>query len=184
MGMALFFIILGLILWSSVCEWILHRYVMYRVSFRFRYAYEAHAKVHHNIYKSDNSYHVQRGDDGKKIAMAKWNGIVISILAGIPMIVFGYWMFILAFIISMSYYGVYEFMHWCMHMPKRRSMEYMMWFRKLNGHHLLHHRYVNKNYNVVLPFGDLIFGTLMIRSPIKFKQCKSAYCLPDVQPMK
>jgi hypothetical protein len=28
----------------------------------------------------------------------------------------------------------------------------------------------------------LIFGTLLRRSPIKFKQCRESYCLPNVQP--
>jgi sterol desaturase/sphingolipid hydroxylase (fatty acid hydroxylase superfamily) len=69
-----------------------------------------------------------------------------------------------------------------MHLPKMRFVEKTNLFRKLNGHHLLHHRYMNRNYNVVLPFADLIFGTLLRRSPIKFKQCSETYCLPNVQP--
>ena len=171
-----------LICWCSVCEWLLHRYVMHRPPLGFTYAYNAHTKVHHNLFKYDETYHAQNEEDGKKIPMAEWNGVVIATLAGLPMFVFGYKMFILTFVVAMCYYGVYEFIHWCMHLPNRRHVEYRWWFRKLNGHHLLHHRYMNKNYNVVLPLADWLFGTLLLRSPVKFMQCKSDYCLPDVQP--
>ncbi len=62
--------IVGLILWSSICEWLLHRFVMHKAPFGFEYAYTAHTKVHHSIYKYDETYHAQEGDDGKKIPMA------------------------------------------------------------------------------------------------------------------
>lgn len=174
--------IVGLILWCSICEWCLHRFVMHRPLLKFDYAYVAHTKVHHHVFKYDETYHCQKDDDKSTIPMAWWNGLVIASLAGLPMFVFGYKMFLLTFVIALCYYGVYETIHWYMHLPNRRSIEYRWWFRKLNGHHLLHHRYMYKNYNVVLPFADFIFGTLLLRSPIKFGQCKATYCLPDVQP--
>ena len=180
--MILLLTIVGLIMWCSVCEWTLHRFVMHKPPFGFTYAYNAHTKVHHNIYKYDETYHAQTGDDGKKIPMAKWNGIVISLLAGLPMFVFWYQMFILTFIVSMCYYFCYETIHWYMHLPRNRKVEYVWWYRRLNGHHLLHHRYMQKNYNVVLPFADWLFGTLLLRSPIKFNQCAETYCVPNVQP--
>ena len=176
--------IVGLILWCSICEWTLHRYLMHKSLFKFEYAYKAHTKVHHHVFKYDKTYHSQSQEDVKTIPMAWWNGVVIATLAGLPMFIFGYKMFILTFVVALCYYGVYEFIHWCMHLPKRRGVEYRWWFRKLNGHHLLHHRYMHKNYNVVLPFADWLFGTLLSRSPIKFKQCKPSYCVPNVQPKK
>ena len=171
-----------LILWCSICEWLLHRYIMHKPLFGFQYSYKAHTKVHHNIFKYDESYHLQKEEDKNTIPMAWWNGIVIATLAGLPMLVFGYKVFTLTFVVALCYYSVYEFIHWCMHLPKRRGVEYRWWYIKLNGHHLLHHRYMNKNYNVVLPFADWLFGTLLKRSPVKFMQCKETYCLPDVQP--
>ena len=64
--------ILGLILWCSICEWSIHKFVMHKPPFNFTYAYNAHTKVHHSIYKADETYHAQDGDDGKKIPMAWW----------------------------------------------------------------------------------------------------------------
>jgi len=187
-GGALFIVMIVLyaiacVLWCSVCEWLLHKYLMHRSLLSFDYAYTAHTKVHHHIFKYDDSYHLQKAEDKATIPMAWWNGLVIAALSSFPVgLVFGWHGFALNYVVSMCYYGVYEFIHWCMHLPKRRRVEYRSWYRMLNGHHLLHHRYMNKNFNVVLPFADWIFGTLLLRSPIKFKQAEPSYCVPDVQP--
>jgi hypothetical protein len=79
------------------------------------------------------------------------------------------------------YYAAYEYMHWCMHLPKKRHVERSWIFYRLNGHHLLHHRYMHKNFNVVLPLADLLLGTLLLRSKVKFKQAEGP-AVPDVQP--
>ena len=65
----------------------------------------------------------------------------------------------------------------------RRSDTWSVPGFRLNGHHLLHHRYMNKNFNVVLPLADLCLGTLLLRSKIAFAQaqrnrpCRT--CSPD-----
>lgn len=177
------FYIIWSIMWCSVAEWILHKYLMHKAQPGFRYPYERHALIHHTIFKADESYHLQSEEDKHTISMAWWNGIAISAISSIPVyLIFGWKGYLLNFIVSMCYYGVYETLHWYMHLPKNRKIEYNSWYRKLNGHHILHHRYTNKNFNVVLPIADLLFGTLLIKSPIKFKQVESSYCVPDVQP--
>jgi len=52
-----------------------------------------------------------------------------------------------------GYYAAYEYIHWCMHLPRKRYVERSGIFFRLNGHHLLHHRYMHKNFNVVFPLG-------------------------------
>jgi hypothetical protein len=79
------------------------------------------------------------------------------------------------------YYGAYEYIHWCMHLPKARRLEQAWVFRRLNGHHLLHHRYMHKNFNVVFPLADFLLGTLMLRSKLRFAQATGP-AVPDVQP--
>ena len=170
-------------MWCSIAEWILHKYLMHKAQPGFRYPYERHALIHHTIFKADESYHLQNEEDKHTISMAWWNGIAISAISSIPVyLIFGWKGYLLNFIVSMCYYFCYEITHWYMHLPKMRFIEKTSWFRKLNGHHLLHHRYTNRNYNVVLPLADLLFGTLLLRSPIKFKQCEESYCVPNVQP--
>ncbi len=86
-----------------------------------------------------------------------------------------------ALLASSAYYSVYETLHWCMHQPGERSVERTGLFFRLNGHHLLHHRYMRKNFNVVLPLADLCLGTLLLRSKVRFAQATGP-TVPDVQP--
>src|SRR4029077_11375474 len=80
-----------------------------------------------------------------------------------------------------TYYGAYEYLHWCMHLPRKRNVERSGIFLRLNGHHLLHHRYMSRNFNVVLPLADLCLGTLLLRSKIHFPQAVGP-SVPNVQP--
>jgi sterol desaturase/sphingolipid hydroxylase (fatty acid hydroxylase superfamily) len=69
-----------------------------------------------------------------------------------------------------------------MHLPKKRRVEQSWIYFRLNGHHLLHHRYMHKNFNVVLPLADLMLGTLLLRSKISFAQAQGP-AVPNVQPL-
>lgn len=172
--------------YTSVFEWLLHRFFMHRPFGRFRYPYERHALVHHRIFRADHSYHLIKKEDAKTIPMAWWNGpalIAVGILPSIPFsLLMGNWFIALsALIVIAAYYGLYEYLHWCMHLPKKRKLEKLGMFRWLNGHHLLHHRYPNKNFNVVFPLADLCLFTLLLRSKFQFKQATGP-SVPNVQP--
>ncbi len=171
---------------ASIFEWALHRFVMHRPVGRFDYAFRAHAVVHHQTFKADATYHVHREEDVKTIPMAWWNGPVLILGCMLPFLaasmITGNWIISLAALPTFcAYYGAYEYMHWCMHLPKSRRIERSWVFRRLNGHHLLHHRYMHKNFNVVLPLADLCLGTLLLRSKIRFAQATGP-AVPDVQP--
>jgi sterol desaturase/sphingolipid hydroxylase (fatty acid hydroxylase superfamily) len=96
--------------------------------------------------------------------MAWWNGPVLIALGIMPFILTswlaGAWGIAAGALIACAgYYGAYEYMHWCMHLPKKRNIERSGIYFRLNGHHLLHHRYMHKNFNVVFPLADLCLGT-------------------------
>ena len=171
---------------ASFFEWALHRFVMHkRVSF-FSYPFEKHAMVHHQIFKADETYHLIHEKDKYTIPMAWWNGPAMIAVGIIPFAIAAFmlksWGFVCgAFVLCSAYYGIYEYLHWCMHLPRKRSVERTGVFFRLNGHHLLHHRYMGKNFNVVLPLADLCLGTLLTRSKIHFKQATGP-CVPNVQP--
>jgi len=183
--------IIFLVLYFSLEEWLLHRYVMHNHKLKwFTYAYKAHTVVHHVKFKADESYHLPRGESEKEtlIPMAWWNGPALVLIGSIPFFigtfVFDNWLiWILSLLVGSAYYAVYEYLHWCFHLPKDRLIEMPWFYRRLNGHHLLHHRYMKTNFNVVLPFWDLVLGTLLSRSPITFKQAQGP-SVPDVQPLK
>jgi hypothetical protein len=173
------------VVFASFFEWLLHRYVMHRPAI-LKYAFHAHAVVHHQTFKADHTYHLEDEVDKETIPMAWWNGPVLIVIAALPAVLLswslGKWGFATGAVISMAtYYGVYEYIHWCMHLPKRRHIERSGLFFRLNGHHLLHHRYMHKNFNVVLPLADLCLGTLLVRSKTHFAQAQGP-SVPDVQP--
>lgn len=176
------------IVFASFFEWTLHKFFMHRVTFGISYPKRQHADVHHRTFKADHTYHLQREEDKRTIPMAWWNGPLLILISGIPFDLvgwfFGEWAIPLtaATVISM-YYGAYEYLHWCMHLPKRRRVEFSRLFRKLNGHHILHHRYMGRNFNVVLPLADLCLGTLLVRSLKWFPQPKGPM-IPQVCPME
>ncbi len=176
---------LGLV-FVSFCEWVLHRYVMHRPLRWLRYPFQAHAVVHHHIFKGDTTYHLHDEADKHTIPMAWWNGPVLVAIMMLPMLglawAVGSRALALGALLGIGgYYCVYEYIHWCMHLPKARRVEKSRLFQKLNGHHILHHRYMHKNFNVVLPLADLCLGTLLRRSKVRFAQPQGP-AVPDVQP--
>jgi hypothetical protein len=193
--MTTFFVtlVLGYVFYASLIEWLLHRYVMHRSVGKFDYAYRAHALTHHKHYKADETYHEGDRQPSQKhlIHMAWWNGPVLTLLGSIPFLLIslatGIWPIWWGILLSLAlYYVTYESFHWCMHLPKKRVLTYIWpikgFFRRINGHHLLHHRYMGYNYNVVLPFWDWAFGTLILRAKTRFAQARDEL-LPDVQPI-
>lgn len=142
--------------------------------------------VHHQVFKADHTYHAHKDEDKNTIPMAWWNAIVLIPVAGLPWIAAGlytsFWsVIIVPLLIIAGYYGAYERIHWCFHLPKKRNIERTGIYFRLNGHHLLHHRYMHRNFNVVLPFADLCLGTLRLRSKTKFAQARGLG-VPCVQP--
>ena len=121
--------------------------------------------------------------------MAWWQGPVLVAVVMLPSVALslplGLWQVVVIFgVVGTLYFCAYEYMHWCMHLPKmeRRMIERWRVFKFLNGHHLLHHRHVGKNFNVVLPFADLFLGTLLTRAPKGFSQPYGP-SVPNVQPL-
>ena len=172
--------------YASIFEWLLHRYIMHKPVWKFRYPFERHALIHHRVFRADESYHLIDEKDAETIPMAWWNGPVLVLIGAVPFVVLSLvlnqWGWVCGGVLATaSYYAVYEYLHWCMHLPKKRNLERSGIFFRLNGHHLLHHRYMGKNFNVVLPLADLLFGTLLLRAPVQFRQATGP-SVPNVQP--
>ena len=99
-----FFILWGLaglavgIVFASFFEWTLHKYVMHRPVGKFRYAFQAHAIVHHGTFKADKTYHLHDEKDKETIPMAWWNGPVLILIGAIPFAILswltGQWAFV------------------------------------------------------------------------------------------
>ena len=177
---------LGGIVFSSFFEWLLHRFIMHKPFFFFDYPFKSHALIHHQIFKADHTYHLIDEKDKMTIPMAWWNGPVLILMCEVPFFIAawlsGKWGFLCGSALACTaYYAVYEYLHWCMHLPRERHVERSGVFFRLNGHHLLHHRYMHKNFNVVLPLADALLGTLVLRAKTHFKQAQGP-SVPNVQP--
>lgn len=56
--------------------------------------------------------------------------------------------------------GLAVHLHDALHCPGHSPFERFAWFRRLDRHHYIHHVDTRVNVNLVLPFGDLLLGTL------------------------
>ena len=173
---------------GSFFEWTLHRFFMHRNTWHWRYPFERHALVHHQIFRADHSYQLKDEEHKRTIPMAWWNGPAIIAVCLVPFLIFAFisrkWGVLCGGAVACTlYFAAYEYLHWCMHLPRQRHVERSGIFFRLNGHHLLHHRYMHKNFNVVLPLADLLLGTLLLRSKVCFPQARGE-AVPDVQPLK
>jgi sterol desaturase/sphingolipid hydroxylase (fatty acid hydroxylase superfamily) len=122
-----------------------------------------HVFLHHRVFGAGAGYQVRHEGDQALILFEWWQGPLLLAAhapalwtlqwaSGLPLL--GGGLSALA-----AYYLVYETLHWCMHNPTGRRVERTRLFRRLDAHHRLHHRTWYANFNVVLPVGDLLFGT-------------------------
>jgi len=116
------------IVFASFFEWTMHRFLMHRRVNIFSYPFEKHAMVHHQIFKADETYHLIKEEDKYTIPMAWWNGPAIIAVGIIPFVVAAVvlksWGIICGSLFAcFAYYGAYEYMHWCMHLPRKRAVE-------------------------------------------------------------
>ncbi|MFQ5946293.1 MAG: sterol desaturase family protein [Anaerolineae bacterium] len=150
-------------LYASLFEYAFHRWVLHGPSRVLPYPYEVHTLLHHQVFRGDARYHVQRNEDRDLILFQWWQAplllavhvpavLGLQVASGFPV----FWGGMTGLAI---YYGLYEYLHWCMHNPAGRWVERPRVFQYLDAHHRLHHGLWGVNFNVVLPLGDRVFGT-------------------------
>lgn len=153
----------ALFLYASFFEWALHRFLMHQPL--WWYPFRAHALIHHGIFRSGPSYFLAEGQDHKNIRFAWWNAPLILGLHAPALLGIQYLLRADIFFGGMAalgfYYFLYEYFHFCMHVPRRRWFERTAVFSWLDAHHHQHHKRHFSNLNVVLPLADLLFGTLV-----------------------
>ena len=140
--------------YMSFFEYALHRWLMHGMRSFVRQGHTVHHREHF----------LRRTADRHHVLFAWWVG---------PAILFGhFWIFwridamthlstTWPFLLALgAYYVLYEYFHWCIHNPADRAVEQTFVFRYLHRNHHLHHLQPSINFNVLLPLGDLLFGTL------------------------
>jgi len=155
------------LVYASFFEWTLHRFLMHRPMLFLTYPFKAHAITHHQAFGAGKNYHLLEEKHRNVIRMAWWNAPVLIAL-NVPVGVLaawwiGSWWIVPGFLSAfLAYYGLYEYFHWCMHVPRPRWFQETRLFRWINKHHRLHHLQPTRNLNVVLPIADFLFRTLAL----------------------
>jgi hypothetical protein len=149
--------------YGSFFEWMLHKYLMHQP--RWQYPFRAHALVHHGLFRTGSQYFLSDAKVVRKVRFAWWNAPMILILHA-PAILYieyllGASIMFGALAAMVVYYSLYEYLHYCMHIPKGRWLEKTACFRWLDSHHHMHHKRHFNNLNVVLPLADIVFGSLI-----------------------
>jgi len=169
--MTLLLALAGGLIYGSFFEWTLHKFMMHRPFLFVTYPYKSHAITHHGKFGSGRDYHLQAGVDPRLVTMAWWNGPVLFLVnAPVGILaawLIGSWWIVPGFMAALFlYYGLYEYLHWCMHVPRRRGFQSSRLFRWIDRHHRLHHLQPGRNLNVVLPIADFLFRTRLSRAPM------------------
>ncbi|NVJ19182.1 sterol desaturase family protein [Myxococcus sp. AM010] len=69
------------------------------------------------------------------------------------------WLFVAA---AVGYYLMYEWLHFCHHLPPEHPVAQLALMRQLRRHHEAHHdpaKMQRHNFNISFPFADWLFGT-------------------------
>ena len=74
-----------------------------------------------------------------------------------------YLAFLITFGVTVAlYYVGYEGLHYLMHKPTFPFIEHSGFFKFIKRHHAIHHVYMDKNLNVLLPIADFCLGSLVL----------------------
>jgi hypothetical protein len=161
---------------ASFIEWAFHRYWLHR-PWLPKGAFTAHTLVHHQLCKHDDTFHVVEEEQHEALTFQWWGGPLLIAINVTPWVLLAWWFSALGwnlpalpFVIALGvafalYYAGYEGLHYLMHMPSIPWIERMKYFQFIKKHHRIHHIYMNRNLNVLLPLADLCLGTLVTAMP-------------------
>lgn len=156
---------LGLV-YASFFEWSLHKHLMHSDRW-MNYPHRAHQLEHHEFFKADETYFMENGthpaEHRDHLTFAWWNAPLLVVLH-LPLFLLVGWIggivsAVAVFAALVTYYALYESLHYCMHVPGDRWFEKTRFFNFIQEHHRLHHVYFQRNLNVVFPIADYILGT-------------------------
>ena len=174
-------------LYGSFFEWAFHKYLFHSNRF-IKATYRAHTLVHHLRYKySPNSYEWHEGDKREKahismdwFALPLFLGVhlpfqlAIAYITRIPSVLGG-----VAAITA--YYCIYEYFHYCMHIPGGRWFENLKPYTFAKEHHRIHHKHMLRNLNVYFPLADLCLGTFISAEKNRAQEAREAAAKASIE---
>ena len=167
--------IFGWVMFSAVLmsfiEHQVHSRLMHRRSFAsFKHTFEAHAIVHHKKHYSKifSDEPVAPGQD-KEIRLTVHKAPIKAIPFAAIIALFS-WLGAAVFVATVVFHHwAWNNIHLEMHKPEQKIFNSWPIYRFLARYHWLHHRYVDKNFNVVFPFADYVLGTHVQANEVDLK---------------
>jgi len=163
---------LNLLLFCFI-EWGAHRFLMHSKSLPksiygklsyFEDVFRNHAVLHHRKFYS--IYDFEDDPEGKHLNLRFTVGDLVTSNVLLMPLHGLYFMWepvgsAALFCMLLTYMFLWNGLHTEMHIPTNRWYFRNAVFRFLNRHHYLHHCHPGRNFNVVLPLPDYIFGTVV-----------------------
>jgi hypothetical protein len=158
---------------ANLVEWCAHRYLMHERRFPLTVLYDRHTPEHHRVFRYENmAITVPRE---LKLVLIPAMGVLGMVLLAAPVaLALGHlssWNVGWLFLATAGVYVVgYELSHLAYHLPDRSFVYRVPFLRALREHHARHHvpRLMQRyNFNVTIPLGDLLFGTLASRGVVE-----------------
>jgi hypothetical protein len=146
--------------------YMVHRHLGHHKKAFARMFYSRHAGDHHSFFAPGNmAYDTAR--DWRVILFPAWLIVLHTLLITLPL----WWLLsqldsnvagLVAGCLVMGYLA-YEIFHACEHLPPHNPLTRLPWIRQMRRLHELHHRremMQERNFNIVFPLMDYLFGTL------------------------
>ena len=143
----------------SFIEHQVHSKLMHKKTAAFERAFLAHAIFHHQHYtKIFSDEPVGPGED-KEIQLTVHKAPIKAIPFAL-LIALVSWQGALIFVfVATMHHWIWNKVHLEMHKPEQKAFSKWPAYKFLARYHWLHHRYQDRNFNVVFPFADYILGT-------------------------
>lgn len=122
--------------------------------------FKHHAVLHHTEYKAVFAdVPLAKGED-KGIRLNFKEGFLEALPISLLLAIVSVPTAIIFEVVVACHHLIWNHIHLNMHRPTKRFFSEWPVYKYLNRHHYLHHMHPDKNFNVVFPLGDLVFGTL------------------------
>ncbi len=155
----------------SFIEHQVHAQLMHRRNYfsdrsaKYKRVFEAHAIKHHGHYsKIFSDEPVPEGED-EEIRLTVQSAPMKSIPAAALIALFSWQGAIIFVCVITFHHWAWNKIHLEMHKPEQRGFSKWPIYKFLSRYHWLHHRYPNKNFNVVFPFADYVLRTVAKPTP-------------------
>lgn len=154
------------VVFANLVEWLAHKHLMHHRRWPFTVLFDRHTPEHHRVYGYE-SMAIEHPRELRLVLIPALGVLGIVLLAAPAALAAGLlvnenvgWLFLMT---SAVYVVGYELSHLAYHLPERSLVYRLPFLRALREHHARHHHpdlMQKANFNVTIPLGDVLFGTL------------------------